>query len=86
VRQARANGYALSDGYVLPELRAIGMALRDAAGHAVGAISIGGIRDRISAVRMKDLVKVLTAQRVQIERRLGEARPLPGRQRLDPRA
>jgi DNA-binding IclR family transcriptional regulator len=75
VRQARSNGYALSDGYVLPELRGLGMALRDPAGVAVGALSIGGIRDRISPVRIKDLVKMLTAQRAQIERALAQTRP-----------
>lgn len=78
VRQARVNGYALSDGFVLPELRGLGMALRDPAGQVMGALSIGGIRARISAARLKDLVKVLTAQRIQIERSLAQANSFAG--------
>lgn len=62
-RQARRQGYALSDERVARGVRGIGLALLDAQGTPVGAIGIAAIRARITAARIPELLALLTRER-----------------------
>jgi DNA-binding IclR family transcriptional regulator len=67
-RLARKVGYALSDERVAPGVRAVGVALRDAAGEPIAAIGLAAIRQRVSAERIPLLVGLLERERVGIEK------------------
>jgi DNA-binding IclR family transcriptional regulator len=79
VEMARQKGYGYSDGQDLKMVRAVGVAILNGSGEPIGALSIGGIRERIPAKRIKALVEILHEQRSRIERRLNATRLLnPG--------
>lgn len=73
VKRARVDGYAYSDGHVLPAVRGIGTVFTTRGGVVVGALGLAAIRERMSPARVKTLVAALAASRAQIERRLAAA-------------
>lgn len=66
-RSARKNGYALSDEAVALGVRAVGVAIRDAAGAPLAAIGLAAIRQRVSSERIPVLVGLLHRERALIE-------------------
>jgi DNA-binding IclR family transcriptional regulator len=67
-RLARKVGYALSDERVALGVRAVGVALHDAAGEPIAAIGLAAIRQRVSAERIPMLVGLLERERIGIEK------------------
>jgi len=69
VRDARAQGYALSNGEVLPSVRGLAIAVRDK-GKPIAALCVASIRERISDSRVPGIVALLQRHRGEIERQL----------------
>jgi DNA-binding IclR family transcriptional regulator len=74
-RLAGRNGYALSDERVAVGVRAVGVAIHDAAGAPIAAIGLAAIRQRVSAERIPELVGLLQRERATIEKAVVDARP-----------
>ncbi len=70
ITMARQKGYAFSDGQDLKVIRAVGVPILNKDGAPIGALSVGGIAERIPTKRIKELADVLNVQRSRIERRL----------------
>lgn len=68
VAEARAQGYALNPGLLVPGSWGIGVAVRDRAGRPLGALSIAAIESRLTAARQREVAPWL-----QREARLLEA-------------
>jgi DNA-binding IclR family transcriptional regulator len=64
---ARQRGYAFSDGYARPTVRAVGVAVLDQTGAAVGAFAVASVFDRLDAARMERIVPILRERRAVIE-------------------
>lgn len=73
VDRALDCGYALSNGFVLAEVRGIGVPIRNIEGRTVAALSLAAIKDRITPERLPELLTVLKAGASQIEQRLASA-------------
>jgi DNA-binding IclR family transcriptional regulator len=71
---ARQKGYAFSDGQDMKVVRAVGVPILNNDGVPIGALSVGGISERIPTKRVKVLADVLNVQRDRIERRLNASR------------
>lgn len=71
VKTTRTQGFALNDGRVISGMSAIGMAVRDAQGQPVGAISIAAISQRMSGGERKRRIELLRASVLQIQKTLG---------------
>jgi DNA-binding IclR family transcriptional regulator len=67
VHHARQEGYAFSDGYARPNVRAIGVAIRDTNGEAIGALTAASVFERLEMKRIEQIVAVLKATRAVIE-------------------
>ena len=78
VRQTRERGYALNPGMLLSGSWAIGMAIREADGHTIGALSIAAIEGRLGDGRQGELMAMLRRETAWVEARL---RQLKGRPR-----
>jgi len=74
VRQTRASGYALNPGMMLAGSWAIGVAIRDARHHPIGALSIAAIEHRMTPERQRELVPLLQAEAREVERRLAKTK------------
>jgi DNA-binding IclR family transcriptional regulator len=70
VREARAQGYAMNPGMLLPGSWGIGVPIRGLDGRPVGALSIAAIESRLSEERQRELVPLLTKEANWIEMRL----------------
>jgi DNA-binding IclR family transcriptional regulator len=57
--EAARLGYAHNPERIIPGMSAVGVAVRDAAGRPLGAISIAGIRSRIQGKRLLEIVKLI---------------------------
>ena len=71
IRDARVKGYAFSDGLVIRAVRGIGVAVHNRQGHAVAALSVGAIRERMSRDHIETVVAALQRSQRAIERKLG---------------
>lgn len=85
VRDARRNGYAVSNGYVTEGVRALSVAIRDFRGEPVAAMGLAAILPRVPHKRVPDLARALDRECRRIESRLlagvpGQ-RPSAGRSR-----
>lgn len=67
----RARGYATDNGEVSPELRCVGVPVRDASGVVVAALSLSVPITRIDDQRAADLAQLLCDAARAMERRLG---------------
>lgn len=74
VQIARQKGYGYSDGQDLKMVRGVGVAILNADGEPIGALSVGGIRERIPAKRVKGLAEILHEKRSRIEHRLSSVK------------
>ncbi|MGQ3673608.1 IclR family transcriptional regulator [Xanthobacter sp. TB0136] len=59
VEETRANGYACNPGILMPGSWGIGLAVRDAQGRPIGALSIAAIESRLQEARRTELVPLL---------------------------
>ena len=66
------TGYAISDGFVLPNVRAAGVALRDQRGVAIGSLGIAAIADYATDQRLAEFSTLLKREQARIERALRE--------------
>lgn len=74
VARTRAQGHALNPGLLLAGSWGVGVAIRDAAGRPIGALSIAAIESRLRSDREHQLAALLTAEVRAVERRLAEGR------------
>jgi DNA-binding IclR family transcriptional regulator len=72
VKEARAKGYALNPGMLLPGSWGIGVAIRGQDGRPIGALSIAAIESRLGKDRQQKLAELLTKEARSIETRLRE--------------
>jgi DNA-binding IclR family transcriptional regulator len=72
VQEARAKGYAMNPGMLLPGSWGIGVAIRGQDGQPIGALSIAAIESRLGEERQRELAKLLTKEARWIETRLLE--------------
>ena len=81
MRAARKSGFAFSDGLVLPNVRAVGVALRDNRGIAIGSLGLAAIADYATGDRLAEFAALLRREQARIERALREhtVRPPAGR-------
>jgi DNA-binding IclR family transcriptional regulator len=70
MRAARKAGYAVSDGLVLPNVRGVGVAIRDPRGVAIGSMGVASIADRASDERVAEFAAMLLREQARIERAL----------------
>jgi DNA-binding IclR family transcriptional regulator len=70
MRAARKVGYAVSDGLVLPNVRGVGVAIRDPRGAAIGSLGVASIADRASDERIAEFAAMLLREQARIERTL----------------
>ena len=70
VRDARAKGYAFSDGLVIRAVRGIGVPVHDRRGRAVAALSVGAVRERMTRNHIDLVVTALGRARLAIESKL----------------
>jgi len=73
VNEARARGYAFSEGFVLKGVRGLAVTVADKESRAVAAVSLAAIDDRMTPRRIPDLVRILNAHARRIEHRLHAA-------------
>ena len=73
VAHARRDGYALSDGLVLKEVRGIAVALRDSRGKPIAGIGIAAIRDRLPNKRIPEILRILKLHGNRVEQRIAAA-------------
>ncbi|MFW7340216.1 IclR family transcriptional regulator [Pollutimonas sp. H1-120] len=73
VDKARKARYALSNGFVLPEVRGLGVPIRDSQGRVVAALSLAAIKERITPERLPELLAVLQTHSSRIEQRIAAA-------------
>ena len=71
LEEIRRTGYAVDDQVFLPLLRAFGAPVRDASGHVVAAISIGGVESRIPDERFPWIIESVTDTAATVSRELG---------------
>jgi DNA-binding IclR family transcriptional regulator len=70
IERTRADGHAFNDGLIVPAMNAVGVAVRDADGRPLFALSLAAIRDRMLPDRRAELVDQLKREAAEIERRL----------------
>lgn len=70
VKKTQDCGYALSNGFVLPQVRGVGVPIRDIHGQAIAALSLAAIKERITNERLPELVAILKMHASQISQRL----------------
>lgn len=69
-KSARERGYAIYKLWTLQGVKALGVAVRNAFGEPIAAISISGISGRLSAKRSEQLVSLLKKEALLVERRI----------------
>lgn len=67
VHQTRANGHALNDGLMMPEMAAIGVGIQDPQGTVTAALSIAGLRSRLELPRRTSLLGQLLREVAETE-------------------
>lgn len=70
VARARENGYALNEGYMLPEMAAVAVGIRDPNGAVIASISVAAITSRLQPPRRDSIVQQLRSEIQQIEHQL----------------
>lgn len=73
VKDARAHGYALSEGLVVKGVRGLAVPVANPEGQSVVALSLAAIDDRMTERRIPELVKMLHAHARRIEQRFVSA-------------
>ena len=70
MRAARKAGYAVSDGLMLPNVRGVGVAIRDPRGMTIGSLGVASIAERASDERVAEFAAMLLREQARIERAL----------------
>ena len=70
IAQAREQGYALNEGYMLPEMAAVALGIRDANGEVIGSISVAAITSRLQSPRRDSIVQQIRSEIQKIEKQL----------------
>jgi hypothetical protein len=70
MRAARKTGYAISDGLVLPNVRAAAVALHDPRGIAIGSLGVAAIDAYATQERLTEFAGLLKCTQAYIERAL----------------
>ncbi len=73
VAEARAKGYAFSEGLVLKGVRGLAVTVVNQESRVVAAVSLAAIDDRMPPRRIPELVRLLNAHARRIEHRLNAA-------------
>ena len=73
VRLARQRGYAYAPNGIVRGTRAVAVAVLDTSGHAIAAISIAGMANRLTAARIPEIVARLHEQTAGLSRLLVES-------------
>jgi DNA-binding IclR family transcriptional regulator len=68
VKQSRRLGYGLSVKTVNPDTVGVGVAVTNADGKAVAAISVAGITKRMGPTKRDNIVKLIKAELAKIDR------------------
>lgn len=85
VTRARAAGYALNDGQIMSAMWAVGVPVRDGTGQVVAALSLAAIAERVRGSRLDEIVGLLRAEAVAIERRFRiDTEAMPSTPRIGP--
>lgn len=77
VADSRAAGFSFNDGRIVGAMCAVGVAVHDAGGRIVAALSIAAIRERMDPARRAELVALLTAEASELGRRIDAAAGQP---------
>ncbi|MFG1478052.1 IclR family transcriptional regulator [Xanthobacter sp. V4C-4] len=77
VADARALGYALNPGLLVPGSWGLGVAVRDGAGRPLGALSIAAIESRLSPARQPEIAALLRREARLLEAALHRASRAP---------
>lgn len=72
VRAARENGYAMSDGFTVPDVRGLAKVVRNPVGDPVATLGIAAISSRINQERLPRLLEKLSASVEEAEDRLSQ--------------
>jgi DNA-binding IclR family transcriptional regulator len=72
VQEARAKGYALNPGLILPSSWGVGVPIRGVDGRPVGALSIAAIESRLGEARQREIASLLKKEATWVEMRLSE--------------
>ncbi|MEZ5936453.1 MAG: IclR family transcriptional regulator [Alphaproteobacteria bacterium] len=67
VKETQEVGYALIDGEIIPGMAAVGMALRDAQGRGIAALSVAAISQRMTTERRASIADLLQEEIARIE-------------------
>jgi len=68
VERTRAEGYAINEGMIVAGSWAVGVAIRNARGEPVAALSLAAIESRMGEDRRRELAGWLLAERDELER------------------
>ncbi|MGE0314310.1 MAG: IclR family transcriptional regulator [Lautropia sp.] len=81
VAEARSRGFAISNGFVNPDVRAVGVSIRDFRDDPIAAIGVAAIHARLPHRRIASIARSLSRERNRIEARLrsGEHRATAAR-------
>lgn len=72
VMEARRYGFSFVDGRRIPGMNAIGVPVRDGAGHVVAALSVAAIADRVSGDRISELAGILHREAAVLSASIGD--------------
>jgi DNA-binding IclR family transcriptional regulator len=70
IERTRRQGYALNDGYMMPDMSAVGVPLTTTDGLPVGAVSVAAISTRLVPPRREEIVSELRRAVVAIDAQL----------------
>lgn len=85
IAQARAQGFAVNPGLIMPGSWGIGIVVRDPVGEPTAALSIAAIESRMTPSRQEELAGLLRAEAARLEARLrGESDAARHRTSSDP--
>jgi DNA-binding IclR family transcriptional regulator len=70
VRQTREAGYAHTKGEVLPDVGAIGWAIKNTQGDPIAALNIATTVNRLAPERVREMLKHLKSEAAIIEKQL----------------
>jgi DNA-binding IclR family transcriptional regulator len=79
VARSKREGYALNEGRIIAGMAAVGVPVLDGQGHALAALSVAAIQERMSEERRRWIVSLLTEEAAAFARRL-QARHGAGRE------
>lgn len=77
LERARADGFALNSGWLIPGMSGVAVPVRRADGRAMAAISVAAVTTRLSGDRLDDVVAMLKREAATIEANAAEVLETP---------